>query len=122
MGIFTAHEIDPAEIERNYGPILVEGERVLAAFKTVRDTAFLTDLRFVLVDVQGLTGSKTSVQSVPYRSITRFSVESAGTLDLDSDLNIWVSGAATPISVKVSRNADPQAILRLLAQQVLAKR
>jgi hypothetical protein len=122
MGILSAHEIDPAEIERSYGPILVEGERVLAAFKAVRDTAFLTDLRFVLVDVQGLTGSKTSVQSVPYRSITRFSVESAGTLDLDSDLNIWISGAATPISVKVSRNADPQAILRLLAQQVLAKR
>ena len=122
MGIFSAHEIDPAEIEQTYGPILVEGERVLAAFRAVRDTAFLTDLRFVLVDVQGLTGSKTSVQSVPYRSIVRFSVESAGTLDLDSDLNIWVSGAATPISVKVSRNADPQAILRLLAQQVLAKR
>ena len=122
MGILSAHEIDPAEIERSYGPILIEGERVLAAFKAVRDTAFLTDLRFVLVDVQGLTGSKTSVQSIPYRSITRFSVESAGTLDLDSDLNIWVSSLATPISVKVSRNADPQAILRLLAQQLLAKR
>jgi hypothetical protein len=122
MGIFSAHEIDAEDIHAKYGTILLPEEKVLAAFKTVRDTAFLTDLRFVLIDVQGITGSKVGVQSVPYRSIVRFSVESAGTLDLDSDLNIWVSSAATPITVKISRNADPQAILRILGQHVLAKR
>ncbi len=122
MGIFSAHEVEAAEITEKYGSILLPDEKVLAAFRTVRDTAFLTDLRFVLVDVQGLTGSKLSVQSVPYRSITRFAVESAGTLDLDSDLNIWVSSASAPLSVKISRKADPEAILRLLAEHVLVKK
>lgn len=121
MGIFTAHQIDTAEIEREYGPILIEGEQVLAAFKAVRDTAFLTTHRFVLVDVQGISGSKVSVQSVPYRSIVRFSVESAGTFDIDSDLQIWASGMASPMTVKISREADPQAILRLLGERVLAR-
>ena len=121
MGIFTSQEIAPQEITEKYGTILLPGEQVLAAFRSVRDTAFLTDLRFVLVDVQGITGSKVSVQSVPYRSVVRFAVESAGTFDLDSDLNIWVSGAASPLTVKISRQADPQAILRLLAERVLKK-
>ena len=122
MGVFSSHQIDPAEIEREYGPVLIEGERVLAAFKAVRDTAFLTTHRFVLVDVQGLGGSKVSVQSVPYRSIVRFSVESAGTFDIDGDLQIWGAGMSSPLTVKVSREADPQAILRLLSERVLAGR
>ena len=121
MGIFSSHEIEPNEITDKYGTILLPGEQVLAAFRSVRDTAFLTDLRFVLVDVQGITGSKVSVQTVPYRSIVRFAVESAGTFDLDSDLNIWMSGMATPLTLKISRDADPQAILRLLAERVLAR-
>ncbi len=122
MGLFSSHEVDPAEIREKYGHALIAGEEVLAAFRSVRDTAFLTNLRFVLVDVQGITGSKVAFQSVPYRSIVRFAVESAGSFDLDSDLNLWVSGSATPLTLKVSRNADPAAIQRLLAELVLARR
>ncbi len=122
MGLFSSHEVEPAEIRETYGHALIAGEEVLAAFRSLRDTAFLTNLRFVLVDVQGITGSKISFQSVPYRSITRFSVESAGTFDLDSDLNLWVTGASTPMTLKVSRKTDPAAIQRLLAELVLGKR
>ncbi|WP_076071393.1 PH domain-containing protein [Sphingomonas montana] len=119
MGLFSAHEITPGEITAKFGAILIEGETVLKAFKTVRDTAFFTTHRFVLVDVQGITGSKVDVQSVPYRSIVRFSVETAGSLDLDADLKIWVSSAALPLAMKVSRNSDTVAIQRLLAEKVL---
>ncbi len=122
MGLFSSHEVDPAEIRETYGHALIGGEEVLAAFRSLRDTVFLTNYRFVLVDVQGLTGSKVSFRSVPYRSIQSFSVESAGTFDLDSDLKLWVTGEAMPLSLKVSRNADPAAIQRLLAELVLAKR
>jgi hypothetical protein len=122
MGLFSAHEVSADEIVEKYGSILLPEEKVLAAFRSIRDVAFLTDLRFVLVDVQGITGSKVSVQSVPYRSIVRFAVESAGTFDLDSDLTIWVSSAQQPLSVKIARKADPQAILRLLGELVLGKR
>lgn len=119
--MFSSHEVDPAEIRENFGHALIEGENVLAAFRSLRDTAFLTNLRFVLVDVQGITGSKVSFQSIPYRSIVRFAVESAGTFDLDSDLTLWVTGSQTPMTLKVSRKADPAAIQRLLAGLVLAR-
>ncbi|PZQ60104.1 MAG: PH domain-containing protein [Sphingomonas taxi] len=122
MGLFSSHEVEPAEVREKFGHALLEGEEVLAAFRSIRDTAFLADLRFVIVDVQGLTGAKVSFQSVPYRSITRFAVESAGSFDLDSDLNIWVSGNPAPLTLKISRAADPAAIQRLLARLVLAKR
>lgn len=121
MGLFSSHEVEPAEIRETFGHALIEGEEVLVAFRSLRDTAFLTNYRFVLVDVQGLTGAKVSFQSVPYRAITRFAVESAGTFDLDSDLTIWVSGAAQPLSLKVSRDADPAGIQRLLAGLVLGR-
>jgi len=122
MGLFASHEVEPAEIRERFGHALIDGEEVLAAFRSLRDTAFLTNYRFVLVDVQGLTGSKVSFESVPYRSITRFAVESAGTFDVDSELRIWVSSALEPLTLKVSRNADPAAIHRLLAGLVLGQR
>ncbi|MBV7257773.1 PH domain-containing protein [Pacificimonas sp. WHA3] len=120
MGLFSSHEITPGEIQEKFGQHLLPDENVLAAFKTIRDIAFLTDLRFVMIDVQGLTGSKVDVASVPYKSITRFSVESAGTLDLDTDMKIWVSSRSQPFEVKISRKSDPALIQRLLAERVLA--
>ena len=119
MGLFSAHEISPAEIEQEYAGILLDGEQVLTAFKTIRDTAFMTSRRFVLVNIQGLTGSKKDVVSIPYRSIVAFSVESAGSFDLDSDLKLFVTGGVGQIIVKISRKADPQAILKTLAERVM---
>ncbi len=122
MGFFSAHEIDPAQVQADYGPILLPGEQVLTAFKTIRDTVFLTHKRFVLVNVQGITGSKREVMSIPYKSIVGFSVETAGTFDLDSDLKLFVTGGVGQVVVKISRKADPQAVLRTLAEQVMVAR
>ncbi|MHB9881037.1 PH domain-containing protein [Pacificimonas sp. ICDLI1SI03] len=119
MGLFSSHEVSNQEVVEKFGQHLLQGEDVLAAFKTVRDIAFLTNFRFVLIDVQGLTGSKVEVMSIPYKSIVRFSVESAGTLDLDTDLKIWVSSYEHPFELKISRKSDPAAIQRLLAERVL---
>jgi len=118
MGLFSSHEIAPAEIAERHGDLLLDGESVLTAFRSVRDTAFLTDRRFVLVDVQGLTGSKVSAVSVPWRAVSRFAVTSPGTVDLDSELSIWTAGAA-PLTVRISRKADAPAVQRLLAGLVL---
>ena len=67
--------------KKNYR-ILLEGENVNAAFKLVRDIIVFTDKRLILVDKQGLTGKKTEIQSIPYKSISRFSVETATALTL----------------------------------------
>lgn len=121
MGLFSATEVRPEDIQRDYAPILIPGEQVVAAFKTIRDVVFLTNYRFALVDVQGLTGRKVEVITIPYKSITRFSVETAGTFDLEADLKIWVSSEATPIEVKISRKANAAAIQQILARGVFGK-
>src|SRR3546814_3761355 len=95
MDLCSAGDIDIAGAQAEYQGWLIDGERVLAAFRTVRDTALLTNLRFIFVDVQGLTGSKKEFLSIPWRSVTRFSFETAGTFDLDADMKMWVDRKST---------------------------
>jgi hypothetical protein len=122
MGFFSATEVSPDDVQRDYAPILVPGETVLAAFKTIRDIVFLTNYRLGLVDVQGLTGRKVDVMSVPYKSITRYSVETAGTFDLDADVKIWVSGADEPIEIKIGRGSNVTGVQQILARGVFGPR
>ena len=122
MGFFSATETSVDDVQRDYAPILIPGENVLAAFKTVRDLVFLTNYRLALVDVQGLTGRKVEVQSIPYKSIVRYSVETAGTFDLDADVKIWVSGSAAPIEVKIGRGSNTVGVQQILARGVFGPR
>ncbi|WP_303965883.1 PH domain-containing protein, partial [Sporosarcina ureae] len=34
--------------------------------------------------------------SAPFKSISQFSVETAGTFDMDAELKIWISSSETP--------------------------
>ena len=122
MGFFSATETSVDDVQRDYAPILIPGENVLAAFKTVRDLVFLTNYRLALANVQGLTGRKVDVQSIPYKSIVRYSVETAGTFDLDADLKIWVSGSAAPIEVKIGRGSNTVGVQQILARGVFGPR
>ena len=79
--------------------ILIPGEQVELAYVLVRDLIVFTEYRLILVDKQGMTGKKTSYKSLPYRSISRFSVETSGHFDLDAELKIWVSSAVEPSEV-----------------------
>ncbi len=65
----------------------------------VRDLIVFTEKRLILVDKQGVTGKKTSYKSIPYHSISRFTVESSGHFDLDAELKIWISSALEPAEV-----------------------
>ncbi|TCD46680.1 PH domain-containing protein [Streptococcus sp. X16XC17] len=101
MGIFSgllgnASQKDNEQVERQLETILVAGERVELAFSLVRDLIVFTERRLILVDRQGMTGKKTSYKSIPYRSISRFTVETSGHFDLDAELKIWISSAMEP--------------------------
>ena len=67
-----------------------------AAYGLARDVFIFTNMRLILVDKQGFSGKKVEYQSIPYKSIERFAVETAGTFDLDAELKIWVVGAGSP--------------------------
>ena len=97
MGNASQKNVD--KVERDLEDILVPGEQVTLAFSLIRDLIVFTEFRLILVDKQGVTGKKTSYKSLPYRSISRFSVETSGHFDLDAELKIWVSSADEPSEV-----------------------
>lgn len=97
MGNASQKNVD--KVERDLEDILVPGEQVTLAFSLIRVLIVFTEFRLILVDKQGVTGKKTSYKSLPYRSISRFSVETSGHFDLDAELKIWVSSAVEPSEV-----------------------
>ena len=74
----NASRVDPGAAAQEYGRLLAQGEPVHAAYQLVRDVFIFTDRRLILVDKQGMTGRKVQYHSIPYKSITHFSVETAG--------------------------------------------
>ena len=99
----NATSVEASDVERELSRILVPGESVHRAFKVLRDMFIFTSSRLILLDRQGLTGKKVSYVSVPYKSIRMFSVETAGTFDLDAELKIWVAGLSVPIERQFRR-------------------
>ena len=109
MGLFSgllgnASQKDIDKVERELENILTPTENVELAFSLIRDLIVFTDGRLILVDKQGMTGKKTAYKSYPYRSISRFSVETAGHFDLDAELKIWVSSAEEPAEILTFRS------------------
>ena len=91
MGLFSgllgnASKKDNDKVERQLEGILIPGEQVELAYVLVRDLIVVT-------------GKKTSYKSIPYHSISRFTVESSGHFDLDAELKIWISSALEPAEV-----------------------
>jgi len=115
----NASKVDAAKIQTEFSEILAPGERVEHAYQLIRDYFVFTDKRFVLVDKQGLTGSKVQYHSIPYRSITHFSIETAGTFDMDAELVIWISGSAAPIQKTFNKKLSIYEVQAVLASYVL---
>lgn len=125
MGLFSAFlgnagAVSQEELNKKYGQLLMEGEIIDLGFKLLRDTFIFTNKRLILVDVQGLTGNKTEYKSIVYKSISRFSIETAGTFDLDAELKIWISGEAQPsVTKKFNKSVNVYEVQKLLASHVL---
>lgn len=107
------------KVAAELAPLLVDGERVERGFILFRDLFVFTSHRLVLVNKQGLTGSKVETLSIPYRSIVSFSVENAGSFDMDSELRLWISGQSAPVTRTFGRKVDAKALLGLLSARVL---
>ena len=115
----NSSEIDPQKIQSEFTRILADGERIEKAYQLIRDLFVFTDRRLILVDKQGLTGSKIEYHSLPYRAITHFSIETAGHFDLDAELKIWLSGSPTPIQKTFNKRLSVYELQSVLAKYVL---
>jgi hypothetical protein len=97
---------------------LIEGETVLDVFKTIRDQVVFTNKRIIAANVQGFTGKKIDYTSIPYSKIQTFSVETAGTLDLDCELEVYIS-AVGKVRFEIRGNFDIVAFNRTMSEFVL---
>lgn len=99
-------------------PMFVLGEEIICSFQSIRDGVVFTNKRIFAINVQGITGKKKDFTSLPYSKIQAFSVETAGVLDLDSELELWFSGMGRIKFEFVSR-ADVSGICRIISGFVL---
>ena len=97
--------------------LLINGEVAERAFKTVRDVAIFTNKRLIVKDVQGLTGSKVEIYSLPYSSVHMWSTENAGMLDFTSEVELWTK--AGNIKIQLKRDINIRTFERLLAEYIL---
>ncbi len=100
-----------------YEGFLMEGERVRMEFKGMRDALIFTDVRMIVIDPQGIRGRKVALASIPWRSVTAFSVENSGTLDLDTELKVCGSGFDV-CEVRFAKSTDMRAVNAFLNERI----
>ena len=124
MGLFNAilgnaSEVTIENVSKEFEPILVEGEIIEKAFKLIKDMFIFTNKRLILVEKQ-LVGTKVDYMSIPYSSIQKFSKESAGILDLDAELKIWLRSETSPIVKQFGKGGNNiNEVYQILSKHIL---
>lgn len=98
--------------------LLVQGENVVEYYSALRDYVVFTNKRIIACNVQGMTGQKKDFSSLPYSKMQAFSIESAGTFDMDSELTVCYSGLGS-IKFDFSANSNVKEIGRTIATYIL---
>jgi len=123
MGFFqgllgNANNVSIETVKKEWGHLFAKDESIGIAFKLIRDYIIFTDKRLIVIDVQGLTGTKIEIKSVPYSKIVAFSITTAGVLDLNAELKIWVSSSPFAIEKKFSKDVNIYEVQGILADAI----
>ena len=110
--------VDPQTLADELQPLLVPGEELHLAFKGIRDSVVFTNRRLISINVQGITGKKRDYTSLPLNKVQAWSVETAGTFDLDSELDLWFSGLGR-VRLEFKGSVDIRHIGQLIGHHVL---
>ena len=105
-------------IPKEIPEILIPGEAIIGYYSALRDYVVFTDKRIIACNVQGMTGQKKDFSSLPYSKMQAFSVESAGTFDMDAELTVCYSGLGS-IKFDFSANSNIKEIGKTIASYVL---
>jgi hypothetical protein len=116
--VFKLKEVDTDALSRSVGPLLIDGESVVAGFKAMRDHVVFTTKRLIAVNVQGLTGKKQDYTSLPYSRIQAWSIETAGNFDLDAELDLWFSGLGR-VRLEFKGQYDIRGLSKTIATYIL---
>ena len=106
------------KVQKEVLELLVPGEDVVGYYSALRDYVVFTNKRIIACNVQGMTGQKKDFSSLPYSKMQAFSIESAGTFDMDSELTVCYSGLGS-IKFDFSANSNVKEIGRTIATYIL---
>jgi hypothetical protein len=115
----NAVSLSKEEAQEKVQEFIIETEEVVIGFQLIRDSIIFTNERLIMIDVQGLTGSKVSYTSIPFSSIKWFSMESAGTLDFNNEITLAVHNMPQPLGLKFKKGTDIKPIYQLLSKYAL---
>ncbi|GAB2965730.1 PH domain-containing protein [Saccharothrix stipae] len=118
QSVFKLAPCAPEDIASQVSPILIQGEQIVSSFKTVRDFVVFTNKRVIAVNVQGMTGRKKDFTSLPYSRVQAFSIETAGTFDMDAELDLWFSGLGQ-VRLEFKGHADVRLLGQIIATFIL---
>lgn len=110
--------VNGEELKNLVKPMLIENETILSVYQSVRDGVVFTNKRIITINVQGITGTKKDFTSLPYSKIQVYSIETAGLLDLDSELELWFSGIGR-VKFEFKSNSNVNEICRLISEYIL---
>lgn len=104
--------------QKTVGSLLIPDEEVKFSFTSMRDKLVFTNRRIIAINVQGLTGKKVDYTSIPYSKIQVFSLETSGVFDLDSELDVTISGLGT-VRFELSGQTDIKSLGQFMSMQIL---
>ena len=120
QGFFSRlRKVNDNEFGKIISDFLIDGEDIIGVYKSVRDGVVFTNKRIIAINIQGLTGKKQDYTSIPYSKISTFSLETAGVFDLDSELELYLSGVGK-VKFQFTGNTDVKAICKAISQYTLA--
>ena len=99
-------------------PLFVNGEEFIGEYQAIRDYVVFTNKRIICVNVQGMTGKKKDFTTLPYSKVQAFSIETAGVLDLDSELELYFSGLGL-VKLEFTGESSMAEIGRAISEYVL---
>ncbi|MBS6974520.1 MULTISPECIES: PH domain-containing protein [Gordonibacter] len=109
--------VSECPIPQDVANVLVQGEQPIAAYKTLRDSAIFTTKRLIVRDAQGMTGKKVEIYSLPWKSVDMWSSETAGHLDLNTEMEFWTR--AGHIKVNLKKGLDIHRLDNIISHCVL---
>ncbi|TMP77548.1 helicase [Pseudoalteromonas phenolica] len=115
----NASEANSEKTEELLADSLVEGEVIEKAYQVIRDMFVFTNKRLILIDKQGVTGSKMEILTIPYKKITKFSKESAGHFDMDAELKLWVGSETEPLVKEFKAGDNINEVYKIISKYTL---
>jgi len=116
--VFKLKPMEISDVREEVKAFLVDGENILSSFKTVRDQLVFTNKRVIATNVQGFTGKKVDYTSIPYSKVQTFSVETSGMLDLDCEIELYISSVGK-VKFEIKGNFDIVEFNKILSDYVL---